>query len=138
METTMTNWHDGVIIQRVNAVGEAMAGGASLSRATAFNFTGEGGSKTWIGRVAVAPTATTGGHHHGRHEVAVYVVKGQGEISWGERLEYSGRVGPGDFVYFAPHVPHQERNLDREETLDFVVVRSDNEPILSKVEIKAA
>ena len=37
-------------------------------------------------------------------------------------------VSPGDFVYFAPYVPHQELNIAN-ETLDFVVVRSDKERI---------
>jgi uncharacterized RmlC-like cupin family protein len=43
-------------------------------------------------------------------------------------------VGPGDFVYFAPYVPHQELNLDAGETVDFVVVRSDNAGIVVKLD----
>ena len=54
-------------------------------------------------------------------------MKGRSEIRWGERLEFAADVGPGDFVYFAPYVPHQELNPDDSETADFVVVRSDNE-----------
>jgi uncharacterized RmlC-like cupin family protein len=44
-------------------------------------------------------------------------------------------VGPGDVVYFAPYVPHQERNLGAGETLDFLVVRSDNEKIAVNLDV---
>jgi uncharacterized RmlC-like cupin family protein len=54
---------------------------------------------------------------------------GRSQIRWGEQLEFAAEAGPGDFVYLAPYVPHQELNLDAGETLDFVVVRSDNEKI---------
>ena len=108
---------------------------SGTGRATAFDFAGTGGKETWIGAVTLPPGAKTGAHHHGRHEVAVYVVKGRSEIRWGERLEFAAEVGPGDFVYFAPYVPHQELNLDAGETLDFVVVRSDNEGIVVKLDI---
>ena len=40
----------------------------------------------------------------------------------------------GDFVYFAPYVPHQELNIAN-ETLDFVVVRSDKERIAVGLDI---
>lgn len=106
---------------------EREAGGG---RATAFNFTGEGGStRTWIGTVTVQPGGCTGGHHHGRHEVVVYVVSGRVELSWGEKLAHKAEIGPGDLAYFTPGIPHQERNLSETETVEFLVVRSDNERI---------
>jgi uncharacterized RmlC-like cupin family protein len=108
---------------------------SSGGRATAFNFAGTGGERTWIGTVTMQPNTKSGAHNHGRHEAALYVVKGRGEIRWGERLEFAAEVGGGDFVYFAPYVPHQERNLDAVETLDFVVIRSDNERIVVPLEL---
>ena len=122
-----TTWRDGVRVVRAEALGKAMA---ATGRATAFDFGGSGGKETWIGVVTMPPQAVTGAHHHGRHEAAIYVVKGRSEIRLGERLDFAAEVGPGDFVYFAPFVPHQERNLSRTDTVDFVVVRSDNERIV--------
>jgi uncharacterized RmlC-like cupin family protein len=84
---------------------------------------------------ASARRANTGPHHHGRHEVAIYVVKGRSEIRWGERLECAAEVGQGDFVYFTPFVPHLEFNIDASETVDFVVVRSDNEKIVVNLDV---
>jgi uncharacterized RmlC-like cupin family protein len=70
------------------------------------------------------------------HEVVVYVAKGRSQIRWGERLEFTTEVGPGDFVYFAPRVPHQELNLDPDEPVDFVVVRSDNSGIRNDLDVE--
>ena len=110
---------DGVKVVRAAAT-------AGQGRATAFDFAGTGGPNIWIGTVTLQPNGRTGAHHHGTHEVAVYVRKGRSQIRWGERLEFTTEVGPGDFVYFAPQVPHQEINPDPHEPVDFVVVRSDN------------
>jgi len=126
--TEPTKWRtDGVTVVR----GAAMLG---KGRATAFDFAGSGGRETWIGTVTMQPNAKTGAHHHGRHEVAIYVVKGRSQIRWGEQLEYAAEIGPGDFVYFAPFVPHQELNPSASETVDFVVVRSDNGGIVVKLD----
>ena len=134
--TEKARWRtDGVTVVRAESLQASMREPSRKGRATAFDFTGSGGQKTWIGTVTLQPNANTGAHHHGRHAVAVYVVKGRSEIRWGERLEFAAEVGPGDFVYFAPFVPHQEINLDAGKTLDFVVVRSDNETIAVGLDI---
>jgi uncharacterized RmlC-like cupin family protein len=126
------DWRDGVRVVRAGSLAEAAKSGAG--RATAFDFVGSGGRETWIGTVTLPPEAKTGLHHHGRHEVAVYVVNGRSEIRWGEQLEFAAEVGRGDFVYFAPNVPHQERNVSSSEAVDFIVVRSDNEKIVVKLD----
>jgi uncharacterized RmlC-like cupin family protein len=131
--TETTKWRTGgVTVVRAGSLQAAMLG---KGRATAFDFAGSGGQKTWVGTVTLQPNAKTEAHHHGRHEIAVYVVSGRSRIRWGERLEFAADVGPRDFIYFAPFVPHQEMNLDARETLDFVVVRSDNEGIAVKLDI---
>jgi uncharacterized RmlC-like cupin family protein len=129
MMSEATDWRTGVRVVRAAAVEQAMRAPGGTGRATVFDFAGSGGHTTWIGALTLAPGAVTGAHHHGRHEVAVHVVRGRGRIRWGARLEFAADVGPGDFVYFAPRVPHQEQNVDAGETLDVVVVRSDNERI---------
>lgn len=121
--------NDGVKVVRAAAT-------SGKARATAFDFAGTGGSKIWMGTVTLPPNGRTGAHHHGTHEVAVYVSKGRSQIRWGEHLEFTTEVGPGDFVYFAPSVPHQEVNLDPEQPLDFVVVRSDNSAIRVDLDIE--
>jgi uncharacterized RmlC-like cupin family protein len=128
-------WRDGVTVVRAESLDGTMRGPSGTGRATAFDFAGTGGRETWVGTVTLKPNAKTGAHHHGRHEVAIYVVKGRSQIRWGERLEFAAEVGAGDFVYFAPFVPHQEFNVDASETVDFVVVRSDNEKLVVNLDI---
>lgn len=135
----MKDWREtGVRIVRGDVINAAKAEPSAKNRATAFNFDGfEAGGRTWIGSVTLQPGAVTGAHHHGRHEVAVYVARGRAEIRWGERLDYAATVAPGDFVYFAPHVPHQERNLSSGEVVEFVVIRSDKEGIFTPLDVAA-
>jgi uncharacterized RmlC-like cupin family protein len=139
IESAMTDaakWRTGVTVVRAAAQEAARLGTGGTGRATVVDYAGTGGHQTWIGTVTLQPKAKTGMHYHGRHEVTIYVVKGRSEIRWGERLEFAADVGPGDFVYFAPYVPHQELNLDESETVDFVVVRSDNEKIVVALDDK--
>jgi uncharacterized RmlC-like cupin family protein len=124
-------WKYGVSVMRAGSL-------HGKGRATAFDFDGTGGTKTWIGVVTMEPGACTGAHDHGVHEVAFYVAKGRSEIRWGERLQYSADVGPGDFAYFMPQVPHQERNLSDHDTVEFVVVRSDGAGYVTELDVVPA
>lgn len=133
--TDSMKWRDGVKVVRAVSLDAVMRGPSGTGRATAFDFAGTGSQKTWIGRVTVKPSAKTGAHHHGRHEVMVYVIAGRTEIRWGDRLEFAAEVVAGDFVYFSPHVPHQELNLSASETVEFLVVRSDNEKIAVNLDV---
>jgi uncharacterized RmlC-like cupin family protein len=128
-------WRDGVRVVWGGSLAATLREPSTRGRATVFDFAGTGGQQTWIGSVRLEPTASTGAHHHGRHEVALYVVAGHSEIRWGERLEFVADIGPGDFAYFAPYVPHQERNPSATEAVEFLVVRSDNERIAVGLDI---
>ena len=132
--TAQTNWRDGVRIARAEALDRAMRDPAGPGRVTAAQFAGGGAGDTWIGTVTLAPAAATGAHHHAHHEVLIQVMRGRAEIRWGERLEFAADIGPGDFAFFVPHVPHQERNPSTAEPVDFLVVRTDGERIAVKLE----
>lgn len=129
--TTQTDWRTAVKVRRAEALADERA---MQGRTTVFDFGGTGGgNQTWIGSVQVAPGSNTGPHDHGRHEVMIYVVQGRSEIRWGERLEYAIEIEPGDAVYFAPGVPHQERSLESTAMVEYLVVRSDNEKIANRL-----
>ncbi|MBV8076147.1 MAG: hypothetical protein JO284_07110 [Planctomycetaceae bacterium] len=55
-------------------------------------------------------------------------------MRWGEHLEYVAEAGPGDFIFVPPYVPHQEINASADETLECVLVRSDNEAVVVNLE----
>ena len=132
MEATTTDtakWRTGVTVVRAEAQRAAKRGTGGTGRTTVFDYAGTGGERTWIGTVTLPPGTRTGTHHHGRHEVTIYIVKGCLEIRWGEQLEYAADLEPGDFAYFAPFVPHQEFNTHTVDTVDLIAIRSDNERI---------
>ena len=122
-------WRTGVTVVRAEAQRAAKQEAAGAGRTTVVGYAGTGGERTWIGTVTLPPNTKTGPHHHGRHEVTIYIVKGCLEIRWGERLEYVAGLAPGDFAYFAPFVPHQEFNSHAADTVDLIALRSDNERI---------
>lgn len=107
-----------------------------MSRAAAINFARVGAQKIWAGTVSIHPNAKTGAHHHGHLESVIYVIKGRARMRWGERLEYLAEAGPGDFIFVPPFVPHQEINASRDEPLECVVVRSDNEAVVVNLDIE--
>jgi uncharacterized RmlC-like cupin family protein len=108
-----------------------------MTRAAAITHARTGATKLWAGTVVVQPDAKTGPHHHGELETVLYVVRGRARMRWGERLEFSGEAGPGDFIYVPPYVPHQEINALAEEPCECVVVRSGQEPIVVSLEIES-
>ena len=109
-----------------------------MTRAAAINFARAGAQKLWAGTVHIHAGAKTGAHHHGPLESVIYVLRGRARMRWGERLEFTAEAGPGDFIYVPPYVPHQEINASSEETLECVLVRSDNEAVVVNLEIEAA
>lgn len=109
-----------------------------MLRATAINRARAGAEKLWAGTVSIHPNARTGAHHHGELESVIYVVSGRARMRWGEQLEFVAEAGPGDFIYVPPYVPHQEINASREASLECVVVRSGQEPIIVNLEIEPA
>ena len=109
---------------------------SGMNRAAAINFARVGAQKLWAGTVHIHAGAKTGAHHHGALESVIYVVRGKARMRWGERLEFTAEAGPGDFIYVPPYVPHQEINASSDETLECVLVRSDNEAVVVNLDIE--
>ena len=107
-----------------------------MNRAAAINFARVGAQKIWAGTVHIRAGAKTGAHHHGPLESVIYVVRGKARMRWGAELEFVAEAGPGDFIYVPPYVPHQEINASSDETLECVLVRSDNEAVVVNLDIE--
>src|SRR6202041_690392 len=106
-----------------------------MLRAAAIDFRRVGSKKLWAGTVNIHANAKTGAHHHGALESVIYVVRGKARMRWGERLEYVAEAEAGDFIFVPPYVPHQEINASTDETLECVLVRSDNEAVVVNLDI---
>ena len=135
----MSDWkHDGVRVVPGGSLDANTAQTPGMDRAAAINFARVGAQKLWAGTVHIHPDAKTGAHHHGALESVIYVLRGRARMRWGERLEYVAEAGPGDFIYVPPFVPHQEINASADETLECVLVRSDNEAVVVNLDIEPA
>jgi uncharacterized RmlC-like cupin family protein len=120
----------GVKIVSANSLDSNTPQTPGMTRAAAITHARTGASKLWAGTVVVEPGARTGAHHHGELETVLYIVRGRARMRWGDRLEFSGEAGPGDFIYVPPFVPHQEMNALPDEPCEAVVVRSGQDPIV--------
>src|ERR1700683_60130 len=126
----------GVKVIPANSLDANTAQTPGMNRAAAINFARVGAQKIWAGTVSICANAKTGAHHHGALESVIYVVRGRGRMRWGDRLAYLAEAGSGDFIYVPPDVPHQEINASSDETLECVLVRSDNEAVVVNLDIE--
>jgi uncharacterized RmlC-like cupin family protein len=128
--------HDGVRVIGADRLDPNTAQTPGMDRKAAINFARVGAQKLWAGTVHIHPNAKTGAHHHGPLESVIYVVRGRARMRWGEQLEFTAEAGPGDFIFVPPYVPHQEINASPSETLECVLVRSDNEAVVVNLDIE--
>lgn len=137
MSDARLNWREhGVRIVRHDQLDFNTPQTSGMTRAAAVNRALCGAGKLWAGTVTVEPNAKTGPHHHGELESIIYVVRGRARMRWGERLEFCAEAGPGDFIFVPPFVPHQEMNAQRDQPLECIVVRSDQEPVVVNLDIE--
>ena len=128
--------HDGVRVIPGGSLDGNTAQTPGMDRKAAINFARTGAQKLWAGTVAIHPNAKTGAHHHGALESVIYVVRGKARMRWGEKLEFVAEASAGDFIFVPPYVPHQEINASADETLECVLVRSDNEAVVVNLDIE--
>jgi uncharacterized RmlC-like cupin family protein len=128
--------HSGVRVIPADSLDTNTAQTPGMNRAAAINFARVGAQKIWAGTVHIHAGAKTGAHHHGPLESVIYVIRGKARMRWGAALEFVAEAGPGDFIYVPPFVPHQEINASSDETLECVLVRSDNEAVVVNLDIE--
>ncbi len=75
--------------------------------------------------VIIPPGGAAVPHVHQGYETAIYVLSGRVETTYGPGLRNSVVSGPGEFLYIAPDVPHQARNLSATEPAIGIVARND-------------
>ena len=134
--SAVTDWkHDGVRVVPGNQLDTNTAQTPGMNRAAAINLARVGAQKLWAGTVTIHPNAKTGAHHHGALESVIYIVKGKARMRWGDQLQFTAEASAGDFIYVPPYVPHQEINASTDESLECVLVRSDNDAVVVNLDI---
>jgi uncharacterized RmlC-like cupin family protein len=101
-----------------------------MTRREAVSARTVGSTRLWMGRTHVPAHTSSGDHHHGDSETAIYVVSGNPVFVFAEdgaevRLETS----PGDYVFVPPFTPHREENPGADEAV-VVIARSTQEAIV--------
>ena len=74
--------------------------------------------------VEIPPGGAAEPHYHDGFETAIYLLEGRVETRYGEGLRETIVNEAGDFIYIAPGVPHQPRNLDADRPARAVVARN--------------
>jgi uncharacterized RmlC-like cupin family protein len=101
-----------------------------MTRLEAVSGKTVGSEKVWMGQTHVAPATSSGDHHHGETETAIYIVSGNPVFVFADgdeevRLE----TEPGDYIFVPPFVPHREENPGAGEAV-VVIARSSQEGVV--------
>jgi uncharacterized RmlC-like cupin family protein len=101
-----------------------------MSRLEAVSGRLSGSELLWMGETHVGAGVSSGDHHHGESETAIYVVSGNPVFVFVEDgLERRVSTSPGDYVYVPPWAPHREENPGNGEAV-VVIARSTQEAIV--------
>jgi uncharacterized RmlC-like cupin family protein len=111
----------------------ATAQTSGMIRTAAISGDLTGARSLWMGRTEIAPGASSGDHHHGESETAIYVVSGAPAFVF--RDPGSGELvrlepEPGDYIFVPPHIPHREENRSADQAAVIVIARSTQEAIV--------
>jgi uncharacterized RmlC-like cupin family protein len=123
-------WHRPLVRIRASEVTGDTRQTSGMTRVEAISGKTVGCAKVWMGQTHVAPAVSSGDHHHGEAETAIYVLSGHPVFVFAEgdrevRLE----TGPGDYVFVPPYVPHREENPGGQEAV-VIIARSSQEGIV--------
>jgi uncharacterized RmlC-like cupin family protein len=116
-------------------IAEALTGDTAqtsgMKRLEAISGKTVGSRKIWMGETHVAPITSSGDHHHGEAETAIYVVSGHPSFVFAEGdREVRIETKPGDYVFVPPYAPHREENTSPDEPAIVVIARSTQEGIV--------
>lgn len=98
-------------------VPRGVVGGAEISQATA------GASNIYMGVFRVPAGASSRPHYHANCESAVLMLSGSMIVRWGDHLEQSVTLEPGDLAYVPARETHVLENPSTTEPAEYVVAR---------------
>jgi uncharacterized RmlC-like cupin family protein len=108
-------------------VPRGVVGGAEVSQATT------GAHNIYMAIFRVPASSRGRPHYHDNCESALYMLSGSIEIKYGDKLEESVVVEPGDMLYVPPRETHTVRNCSDSEPAEYIVAR--DSPTEDSVEV---
>ncbi|MCW2601280.1 MAG: cupin 2 protein [Frankiales bacterium] len=108
---------------------------SGMQRREAISGKTVGAQHLWMGQTHVPASTSSGNHHHGASETAIYVVSGTPvfvfvDLEGEEPVETRVQTAPGDYVFVPPFVPHREENPDPVVEAIVVIARTTQESIV--------
>lgn len=123
MSVDSVHWRDhGVRVLRRDAIDSGHAQSLTAHRIATLTHAPPGIDTLAAHPFVLAPGSSEPAHHHGSLESILCILSGQVVIRWGDKLEYFSTAGPGDLVFVAAWVPHQEQNASSAEPLEYVLL----------------
>jgi uncharacterized RmlC-like cupin family protein len=94
-----------------------------------------GARSLWMGQTHVRGATSSGNHHHGASETAIFVLAGHPvfvflDLEGNAPVERRVHTEPGDYVFVPPFVPHREENPDPDAEAVVVIARTSQEAIV--------
>ncbi len=124
-------WHRRLEHVAGSALSPDTAQTPGMARFAAISGRTVGSEKLWMGRTHVSPGTSSGDHHHGGSETAIYVVAGHPVFVFAQDgAEVRVETSPGDFVFVPPYAPHREENPSPDTEAVVVIARSTQEAIV--------
>jgi uncharacterized RmlC-like cupin family protein len=129
-EDAADHWHRPLVRVRGHDLLGDTGQTSGMNRREAISGKSTGSEKLWMGQTHVAPGVTSGDHHHGEAETAIYVLAGRPAFVFADGdQEIRLQAKPGDYIFVPPYVPHREENPGDEEAV-VVIARSSQEGIV--------
>ena len=123
-------WHRPLTHIKGRDLTDQTAQTSGMRRFEAISKTSVGSEKLWMGRTHVQAGASSGDHHHGEAETAIYVVSGNPRFVFADDdREVVVDTEPGDYIFVPPFLPHREENPGSSEAV-VVIARSSQEAIV--------
>jgi uncharacterized RmlC-like cupin family protein len=94
-----------------------------------------GARNLWMGQTHVPAATSSGNHHHGESETAIFVLSGTPvfvfvDLEGDEPVETRIQTEPGDYIFVPPYVPHREENPDPGTEAVVVIARTTQDAIV--------
>jgi uncharacterized RmlC-like cupin family protein len=115
----------------------ATAQTSGMLRSAAISGDLVGAQSLWMGRTVLPPGVSSGDHHHGESETAIYVAAGHPVFVFrdpGTGALVRLQTEPGDYVWVPPHARHREENPSADTEAVVVIARSTQEAIVVNVD----
>lgn len=105
--------------------GQTYTGKQALTYFAGVSADNIGSRRICMHLLTIPPGGRAKAHFHENHETAVYILRGEARMWYGEKLEEHLVASAGEFVYIPAGTPHLPYNSSQTEACTAVIARTD-------------